>query len=271
MITFSHSQDIHITNLEFVGCGGNQMVNVDNFVVRNSTFRGQGNSGTALELINTTAQIINCTFLSNSNGKIQHIFSHYYRSSYTRRVGGAIIANHSQVNISHSIFENNGALHYYLQYGGAIFAEQQSTININASTFINNSGLYGMLYSSSGNMKIEASEFFDNKARYEGALNSYRSNITIQGCTFEGNIRCALYFDGSTVSAKSNEFRNNSVDYNGVVALKDSSIGIIEQNLFQGNNGSAISCSSRSNITLKTSEFLVIVEYLRHRTASHAQ
>ena len=74
-ITFSNSQNIHITNLEFIGCGGNQMVNVDNFVILNSTFRGQGNCGMALELINTTAQIINCTFSSNTNGKT---LSNYY-------------------------------------------------------------------------------------------------------------------------------------------------------------------------------------------------
>jgi predicted outer membrane repeat protein len=252
MITFSHSQDIHITNLEFVGCGGNQMVNVDNFEVRNSTFRGQENSGTALELINTTAQIINCTYSSNRNGKVQYIPSRYYGGSYTRRVGGAIIASHSKVNISNNIFENNGVLHYFSDYVGAIYAEQQSIININASVFINNSG-HGMLYSSSGSMKIEASEFINNIG-YEGVLSSYRSNTTVRRCTFEGNMRCALYFDGSTVSVKSNLFRNNSVDHNGVVALKGGSIGIIVQNLFQGNNGSEIFCDN-SSITIRTNEF----------------
>ena len=229
------------------------MVNVDSLVVHNSTFRGQGNSGTALELVNTTAEIINCTFSSNTNGKTQHILSNYYGSSYTRRVGGAIIANHSNINISHSIFEDNGEL-YYIDYGGAIFAEQQSTISINASTFINNSGLFGMLYSSSSNMTIEASEFSNNNARYKGGLNSYRSNTTVHGCKFEGNLRCVLYFDGSTVSVKSNEFHNNSVDYDGVIALKGGSVGVVERNLFQSNNGSAISCGS-SSITIRINEF----------------
>ena len=248
-ITFSHSQDIHITNLEFIGCGGNQMVNVDNFVILNSTFRGQGYSGTALELVNTTAQIVNCTFSSNTNGKTQYLFSYYY--SYTRRVGGAIIANHSNVNISHSMFENNGALHYYIDYGGAIFAEEQSTININASVFINNSG-HG-IYSSGCNMRIEASEFFNNNG-YEGVLTSYGSNTSVQGCMFEGNVKCALYLDSSTVSVKLNEFHNNSVDYNGVVALKGGSIGRVERNVFQSNNGSTIYCDN-SSITIKTNEF----------------
>lgn len=87
-IIINHSQNIHITNLELVGCGGNQVLNVDNFVVHETTFKGQGNSGTALELIETTAQIINCTFLFNRQG--------------------AIIATHSNVKINQSNFENNG-------------------------------------------------------------------------------------------------------------------------------------------------------------------
>ena len=265
-ITFSHSQNIHITNLEFVGCGGNKVVNVDKFVVRNSTFRGQENSGTALELIATTAQIINCIFSSNTNGKFQYISSYY--GSYSRRVGGAIIANHSNVNISQSIFENNG-VSYHLDYGAAIFAEQQSIININSSTFINNSALFGMFYSKSCSIRIEANEFSNNNARYEGVLTSYSSNATIQRSIFENNIRCALYFDGSTVKIKSNEFRNNSVDFNGALAFKGGSIATVEQNLFQGNNGSAIS-SDRSTITIKTMNFMIIlvmVDYLEHKAA----
>ena len=208
------------------------MVNVDNFMILNSTFRGQGYSGTALELVNTTAQIVNCTFSSNRNGKTQYFFSNYY--SYSRQVGGAIIANHSNVNISHSIFVNNGA--YYIDFGGAIFAEQQSILNIYTSMFINNSGRYGMLYSSSCNMRIEVSEFSNNNAIHKGVLYSY----------------------GSTIKIKSNIFHNNSVYYNyyyssGIVAMESGSM-VVEQNLFKGNNGSAISCDN-SSITIKNNEF----------------
>ena len=60
---FYQSQNIHITNLEFIGCGGNQVRHVEEFVVEDTKFKGQENSGTALELIETTAQIVNSTFL----------------------------------------------------------------------------------------------------------------------------------------------------------------------------------------------------------------
>ena len=62
-IQFSQSQYILITDLEFIGCGGNKVENVDEFVVQDAMFKGQENSGTALELTAVTAQIINSTFL----------------------------------------------------------------------------------------------------------------------------------------------------------------------------------------------------------------
>ena len=61
-MNFSQSQSIHITNLEFIGCGGNQVRHVEEFLVKDTKFKGQENSGTALELIETTAQIINFCF-----------------------------------------------------------------------------------------------------------------------------------------------------------------------------------------------------------------
>ena len=65
---FRQSQCIHITNLEFIGCGGNQVKHVKEFVIKDSKFEGQENSGTALELIATIAQIVNSTFVSNRKG-----------------------------------------------------------------------------------------------------------------------------------------------------------------------------------------------------------
>ena len=67
-IHFSRLQCIHIANLEFIGCGGNQVKYVKRFAVKNTIFRGQETSKTALELIETTAQIVNSIFVSNTKG-----------------------------------------------------------------------------------------------------------------------------------------------------------------------------------------------------------
>ena len=48
---FLHSQYVEISNLEFIGCGGNQVKYVAEFVVQDTKFNGQNYSGTALDLI----------------------------------------------------------------------------------------------------------------------------------------------------------------------------------------------------------------------------
>ena len=67
-IHFSQSQFVHIANLEFIGCGGNQVRNVEIFTVQGTIFSGKNDSGTALELKNTAVQIANSTFSSNTRG-----------------------------------------------------------------------------------------------------------------------------------------------------------------------------------------------------------
>ena len=64
---FNESQFIYITNLELVGCGGNLVKDVEIFVIQNTKFKGV-ESSTALNMIETTAEIINSTFVSNRNG-----------------------------------------------------------------------------------------------------------------------------------------------------------------------------------------------------------
>ena len=54
----------------FVGCGGNLVKNVNEFILQETTFEGQQNSGTALTLVNTTAEIIDCTFVRNQFGTV---------------------------------------------------------------------------------------------------------------------------------------------------------------------------------------------------------
>ena len=64
-IYFRQSQCIHITNMEFIGCGNNIVEVVTSFLVNNTKFEGLNNSGTALELIGTEALFLNSTFVSN--------------------------------------------------------------------------------------------------------------------------------------------------------------------------------------------------------------
>ena len=118
---FSQSLYIHITNLEFIGCGINVTKHVEEFVVRDTKFKGEENSGTALELIETTAQIVNSTFESNRRGLYREcaVFVPVHGCLFDDGfIGGAIIAINSTIDISQSKFEDNRA-----DFGGAILAE----------------------------------------------------------------------------------------------------------------------------------------------------
>ena len=161
-IFFSQLQCIHITNLEFIGCGGNQVRHVEEFMVEDTIFKAQENSGTALELIQTTALIINCTFVSNRNGSFRQcpMYDPEDGCSGDGFIGGAIIATNSIIGIDQSWFEDNGA---DLLLGGAIFAEQHSIINMSGNVFVNNYAYNGgVLLSNSSTTTMEASEFHNN-------------------------------------------------------------------------------------------------------------
>ena len=74
---FSRSQHIHITNLEFIGCGGNRVQNVEDFAVKDTMFKGEGGSRTALELIGTAAHnYCQQHFCIQYNGVIQRMHIH---------------------------------------------------------------------------------------------------------------------------------------------------------------------------------------------------
>ena len=102
-IIFSSCQCVNISNIKFLGCGGNQVENVNDFLLQNARFEGedrygtalglvettgqdssetalelietmgQDSCGTALKLVKTTAQITGSAFLSNTKGTLTNI------------------------------------------------------------------------------------------------------------------------------------------------------------------------------------------------------
>lgn len=79
-------------------------------MVYNTTFKGQNNSGTALQLIETTAHIVNSTFVSHTRGMYREcdISDFEYGCYFDKYIGGAIVTTSSRINISQSKFEDNG-------------------------------------------------------------------------------------------------------------------------------------------------------------------
>ena len=260
-IRFSQSQYIHITSLEFIGCGGNQVKNVEEFVVQDTTFKGQENSGTALELIETTAQIVNSTFVSKRKGSyrkcpITGLCSYGF-------FGGAIIATNSTINISQSNFEYSGAeldMSNAISFGGVLYSDSSNIIIVESQFQHNSATIGGVLASYSSNITINASEFQNNSATLGGVLCPYSSNITINASEFHNNSATdwggVLYPSSSNITINASEFHNNSATYGGVLCSYSSNITI---NASEFHNNSAtyggVLCSYSSNITINASEF----------------
>ena len=209
---------------------------VEEFVVEDTKFKGQENSGTALELIETTAQIVNSTFLSNRNGSYREcaIVDPEYGCGPDGSIGGAIIATNSTVEISQSRFEDNLA-----DLGGAIFAEQDSIINMSGNVFVSNNAIGGgVLASINGTITIDRSEFQDNNASYGGALFSINSTITIDRSEFQDNNASyggALFSINGTITIEGSGFHGNNATVSGGVLDFDSSIIMIAGSNFTNN------------------------------------
>ena len=263
---FSQSQCIHITNLEFIGCGGNQVRHVEEFLVNNTKFEGQHNSGTALELIETAAKIVNSTFVSNRKGSYRKFAVIDPWSGHTIDVfiGGAIIAtNSTNITISQSRFEDNGA-----ECGGAIFADN-SIINVTGSVlFINNTaiGYGGVLYSNGSVITtINTSTFNNTIAGYDGGvLWSFNDVVTIAASEFHNNIArggdgSVLASLNSTLIIEASQFdSNNASRYGGVLNFFICNNITINASTFNdnlGDKGGGVLWSYYSTVTIETSQF----------------
>ena len=206
---FSQSHSIHITNLEFIGCGGNQVKNIEEFLVNSTKFEGQENSKTALELIETSSRIVNSTFVSNRKGSYRIFPMHGFQF-----VGGAIIA-------TSSTSDNRASKHI----GGVLWSFNCSTIVIEASEFRHNTAVGGSVLASLNSfITIKASQFDSNKGTGgtigAGVLYFYnRSNnvVKIERSEFNSNSGTVLYSESSTITLSDCNFTNNSSPVGAVI------------------------------------------------------
>ena len=218
-----------VTDIEFIGCGGNiiKSVNVSLFV--GILFQGFNNSGTALQLIDTNAKFANCQFASNMVGSLHkqllfHLLLRYYFPAWA---GGALVSIHSNVSIEKCTFYNNRA-----EVGGAIFARRSSNIDISGSLFVNNVcfsatvtqiTLGGAVYLEESVMAISKSTFNRNSAFHlGGAIFSIYGVIGINNSSFQNNYLLfggggALVLQYSITTIQDSQFVRNIAYSAGVI------------------------------------------------------
>ena len=274
LISFNNTAVVHIRNVEFVGCGQNWVKNVNEFTLVNTKFVGTNNSGTALEITKTNAQIISSTFLSNTNGMFLNLSEHLKLiknilgvqdgelSINGTRAGGALVATHSNISIESSAFENNSA-----EIGGALFMESCSLDVIN-TTFTSNNvhnqqpqllGIAGALHLVDSHTTLTNSYFNTNIASIggvafilRGTLKMLSSNFTLNTATYGG----ALFLAFPDITSWHCQFDNNKAEYGGVLRSFSSNVTIMDSQLIANNaTFGGVILSFNSNLTLNQTEF----------------
>lgn len=269
-LSFCNTQKVHITNIKFFGCGSSLLLNVNEFELVNAVFDGKVTSTTALELTETAALINNCVFFSYVIGSSRNLKTQLNSikkifgaqkvglKSTNVNIGGAIIANHSTIDIVSSTFENNratigGALFVQntqltvistffimdssFSIAGAIYQENSYTVLINSYFSENSALIAGSVFSFQGSLSVSNSTFNSNAGRYGGVLFSAFADVTLQGhfeqnnAEYGGVLRCF----SSNVTIAESQLHANNATFGGVILSFNSSI-IVDNSQFSDNN-----------------------------------
>ena len=231
-----------IKRLKFIGCGRNKIQMVHKFYLKESTFVGKKTSGPALEFLQTTGFITNNSFISNKFGKfcgpvgiISQDNTHENASVLLNRdhayVGGAIIANQSNLTITKSNFEGNSA-----EIGGAIFAAVNSNITIISSTFKNN---YVTNVTERADLSYYGGALYiEGSTRNSSYISDENSQLVVLESEFRNNtasVGGVLLTYGCKVNITSSIFVNNSARESGVIEAKGGRIIVLYNSTFYKN------------------------------------
>jgi uncharacterized repeat protein (TIGR02543 family) len=162
--------------------------------------------------------------------------------------GGARISN-SRVTFNHCAFTDN----YTYMRGGAIYADNSSTVELNNCTFHNNSSgnntqsVGGAVFVNSGTLRINGCHFYENRARYGGAIYTYSPNVTIDRTIFSGNEATAQ--DGGAIYIGS---ESSYTIYNSLFVgnyAEDNCAAIYTSTTLNTNSHRFINCTFADNFT----------------------
>ena len=251
---------ISLKGLKFLGCKCN-ITSVQYLSIQNSTFQGEKDSESALEIIATNANITNGIFIFNRIGRCL-IINFEVNLTFPTLVGGAILVKqYSNVTVVGSRFESNVA-----EVGGAIFAKTGSNIQIFNSSFIDNyvtvanitiqdshcsSPEIAKLFRSSllqtfvmDSVQINTPRF-NKRFSVGGVITLFQSTLLVDGCVFRNNTSkidaagvLAVYND-SVVNIYNSEVLNSPVGTFGGFST------IFEHSYMTIDNSTIYNCSAQ--------------------------
>ena len=159
-------------DLHFVGCGGNRVSQVEQFIVED-TIEAVEDRDTALGLNQVTdASITRSSFLSNVHAST---FEHYDHE---------ISLFASDLEILNYLYLNRNPS---LAIGGALYTAF-SNVSIVSSKFIDNRAeIGGALFAHSSSLHVDRSPYSYNKASFGGVIITLESSINIKNINFIEN------------------------------------------------------------------------------------
>ena len=224
----SSATTVSVWGLHFIGCGGNRVTQVNNFLLQDTIFHGLENS-TALTLHEiSTVNIIVCSYFNNIQGsniqefEVPLFVKLLLGDNNIHKVGGAIITINSNVNIDNVMFDGNSA-----QFGGAIFVTKSSNVSITNSQFFSNNASntgFGVLFVDQDcSLQVSNSTFSKNMAGF-GIISLYKSTVAIRDSSmFASNtvFSCggAVFAYNGSVQISDSKFSNNRGERGGAVAI----------------------------------------------------
>ena len=229
--TFDNAKELRIHGLKFIGCGSNKFSSIRNLTIENSTFLGQNNSETALDITKSNLTILNSTFIANRVGTCMKIFDVKTESNISTRIAGAILTSNSNVNITNCKFLNNSA-----EIGGAIYINSSSNISIINSTFLSNEATI------LNNTHIQDCWINNRESLCSGGvISAFKSRLIIDGCTFINN--------------------TNLCGGGGALSIQQKSVAEIHKSEFHSNrangSGGALFIAILANVSIENSRFLM--------------
>ena len=223
--TFYNVTRIEISNLAFVGCGENTLQEINLLTVYNTLYQGYNDSGAALLLSNSIADIISSSFVSNTGTYRFPLDDFFFQGDDYKQVGGAIAAYQSELWITECSFLGNSA-----EVGGALFIEESNVMIENtvfdsnfAKPHINNNQAFitggVMVIYSYSYASIQNSTFYNSSGltRLQGVvLLSSKSVMSVHGCIFSTS-------KGSVFDI----VKSNLTDYNSIYEHNKGTFGAV--------------------------------------------
>ena len=244
---FVNIQRLQIKGIVFFGCGS-RASSVKLLTVENCIFEGQNYSGTAMEIDNTTTEISNSLFHTNTADHCLSIFADEI-GNISVRVGGALFVAQSSASITNCTFERNSA-----EVGGAMYVHSSSNVTITESTFISNQATTFDVKTNCVQPQSDSSVLqrysvigSDKDVCSGGGIAIFsQSRLTINSCTFNNSkSECvkggsALSVNGySTAAIYNSEFWKNNAKltngFGGALRVRKSNM-TIHNSLFCNNS-----------------------------------